>query len=74
MSLLLTGLLLTGCGQTEDKDNTETTNSVVEIPIIFTVDPSSGKRNYQELADAFNRAYEGKYHLDVEWMLETQEE
>lgn len=74
MSLLLTGLLLAGCGQAEDKDNTETTNSVVEIPIIFTVDPSSGKRNNQELADAFNKAYEGKYHLDVEWILETEEE
>ena len=74
MGLLLAGFLLTGCGQAEDRDNTETTNSVVEIPIIFTVDPTSGKRNNQELADAFNKAYEGKYHLDVEWVLETEEE
>lgn len=74
IGLLLAGLLLTGCGQAEDKDNTETTNSVVEIPIIFTVDPSSGKRSNQELANAFNKAYEGKYHLDVEWVLETEEE
>ena len=74
VSLLLAASLLTGCGQTENKKTVTEENSVVEIPIIFTVDPTSGKKNNQELADAFNKAYEGRYHLDVEWVLETEEE
>ena len=74
VSLLVAVSLLTGCGQTESKDNVTEESSVVEIPIIFTVDPTSGKKNNEELANAFNEAYKGKYHLNVEWVLETEEE
>ena len=37
VSLLVAVSLLTGCGQTESKDNVTEESSVVEIPIIFTV-------------------------------------
>lgn len=74
VSLLVAVSLLTGCGQTESKDNVTEESGVVEIPIIFTVDPTSGKKNNEELANAFNEAYKGKYHLNVEWVLETEEE
>lgn len=73
-SLFLAGSMLTGCGQVENKNDIEEETDVVKIPIIFTVDPSSGKKNNQELAIAFNKAYKGKYYLDVEWVLETEEE
>ena len=57
----------------KDKEDAEQTD-IVKIPVIFTVDPTTGKKNNQELAEAFNKAYEGKYILDVEWVLETEEE
>lgn len=71
---LAAALLLTGCGSTDGETEQPTESGVVKIPIIFTVDPTSGKKNNQELADAFNEAYAGKYYLDVEWVLETEEE
>ena len=68
------GTLITGCGSTDKNKNEAESTEAVRIPIIFTVDPTTGKKNNQELADAFNKAYEGKYYLDVEWVLETEEE
>ena len=71
--LLATGVF-TGCSRSEKNKETESGQEAVRVPVIFTVDPTTGKRNNQELADAFNKAYEGKYYLDVEWVLETEEE
>ena len=73
--VLVLGLLsLGGCGKSVRQTNIDTTPEVVRIPIILTVDPTTGKKNNQDLADAFNEAYEGRYYLDVEWVLETEEE
>lgn len=74
LTMSLLGTLFTGCGSTEKNKNEAEGTEAVRIPIIFTVDPTTGKKNNQELADAFNKAYEGKYYLDVEWVLETEEE
>lgn len=49
-------------------------NQVVKIPITFIVDSSTGKRNEGDLVDAFNREYAGKYQVDAEWVMETEEE
>ena len=71
MSLCLTAVLLGGCGkkQIQKTDNEE---EVVEIPMILTVSPTSGKKSEQELVDAFNINYKGKYHIAVEWIMETE--
>ncbi len=61
-----------GIGRNEKEEKEQA--DIVRIPVIFTVDPTTGKKNNQELAEAFNKAYEGKYILDVEWVLETEEE
>ena len=74
LAVSLLGTLLTGCGSRNKNKTEEESPEEVRIPIIFTVDPTTGKKNNQELADAFNRAYEGKYYLDVQWVLETEEE
>lgn len=47
---------------------------VVSIPVILTVDPSSGRKNEEELVKAFNQEYQGKYQVKVEWIMETEEE
>ncbi len=72
--MMLCGMAVSGCAGTESENTVKEESSVISIPIIFTVDPTTGKKNNQELADAFNKAYTGKYHLDVEWVLETEEE
>lgn len=73
-ALFLAVLLFAGCRTAEREKETKEPETAVRIPVIFTVDPTSGKKNNQELADAFNRAYQGVYYLDVEWVLETEEE
>ena len=72
--MMLCGMAVSGCAGTESENTVKEESSVISIPIIFTVDPTTGKKNNQELADAFNKAYAGKYYLDVEWVLETEEE
>ena len=73
--VLAAGLVcVSGCGKTERQADADAAPEGVQIPIILTVDPTTGKRNNQDLADAFNEAYEGRYSLDVEWVLETEEE
>ena len=64
---------LTGCA---GKENTQTRkkNKVVEIPMILTVDSSTGNKNEEEVVERFNRVYKGKYHIDVDWVMETEEE
>ena len=42
--------------------------------MILTVNPTTGKKNEEELVNAFNEAYKGIYHMDVEWIMETEEE
>ena len=73
MSLCLTAVLLGGCGkkQIQKTDNEE---EAVEIPMILTVSPTSGKKSEQELVDAFNITYKGKYHIAVEWIMETEDD
>ena len=65
--------LETGCAAAEH-GNQKSTEEVIQIPMILTVDPSTGKNNEQDVVDAFNLQYTGKYHVDVEWIMETEEE
>lgn len=62
-------LVLTSCkgapGSGED------VRGPVEIPVIFQVDPASDHRTNEELVEAFNREYEGRYRVQVQWMFDT---
>lgn len=72
--LIIVFIFTGGCGYTEKDKEKEEQKDVICIPVIFTVDPTNGKKNNQEIVDAFNKEYEGKYYIDVEWVLETEEE
>lgn len=72
LCVVLTGVM-TGCagkGQ-EDKENAE---EVVKIPMILIVDSSTGNKNEERIIEAFNQEYEGKYEVDAEWIMETEDE
>lgn len=73
---VLMGILITqaaGCtSPVEDKE--QSIQGVIRIPVIFTVDPSSGKKNSEDLVNAFNQSYQGKYQVEAEYVMETEEE
>lgn len=57
-----------GCSA-QEKEQAQSREEEIQIPIILTVDQSTGKKNDEEVVLAFNEAYEGTYALDVEWVL-----
>ena len=74
-ALVLTVFLgsVAGCS-VQEKKQTESPSEEIKIPMILTVDPTSGKKNEQDLVEVFNQAYQGTYQIDVEWIMETEEE
>ena len=72
IALVLT--VLTGCGKNTGQTSRSTEKKEINIPIILTVDPTSGKKTEQDVVDAFNEEYAGTYHMQVEWIMETEEE
>lgn len=65
-------LFVTGCRSQNTIEPVE--DEVVKIPVILTVNPSTGIRNDEELVNAFNREYEGIYQVEAEWIMETEVE
>lgn len=61
--------LMGGCRNADG--NKENMEKPVEIPVIFQVDPASNYKSNEELVEAFNREYEGKYRVKVQWMFDT---
>ena len=71
-AVLLLALMSAGCSkQTEQPVES---SKEISIPIILTVDSSTGIRNEEKLINTFNRLYDGKWQADVEWIMETEEE
>lgn len=67
-------VLLAGCGRKKPEASAQRNQEEVKIPVIFTVNPTTGKKSNQELTEAFNAEYRGRYRVEVEWVLETEEE
>ncbi len=69
---LLFSVAAAGCAgrQTEEKAGGEE----VSIPVILIVDSSTGNKNEEDVIQAFNVLYDGKWQADVEWVMETEEE
>lgn len=74
LALGLTASLTAGCAGQERKTKVENEAAEIQIPIVLTVNPTTGKKTNKELVTAFNKEYKGKYRLKVEWVLETEEE
>lgn len=73
--LIMMSFFLTGCERPDaDTVQEQAAEEEIRIPIILTVDPSTGKKNELDLVEAFNREYDGTYQLEVEWVMETAEE
>ena len=69
---LLFSVAAAGCAgrQAEEKAGGEE----VSIPVILIVDSSTGNKNEEDVIQAFNELYDGKWQADVEWVMETEEE
>lgn len=70
---LVLALILSAC--TEDKVTilTKQEDDVVDIPILFRIDPETGEEEYADLIHGFNQEYAGKYRLDVMWVIESEQ-
>lgn len=69
---LLLAVTVSGCS--DGTAQTVSGGGEVSIPIVLTVDSSTGIRNEEELITTFNEMYDGKWQADVEWVMETEEE
>ena len=67
----LLSLAAAGCALSTAQ--TETGGDEVSIPIVLIVDSSTGIRNEEEVIQAFNQQYKGRWRADVEWIMETEE-
>ena len=65
-------VLSTGCARETEEIPAE--EQEVTIPMILTVDSSTGIKNEEKLVEAFNEAYEGVWQVEVDWIMETEEE
>ena len=65
-------VLSTGCAR--ETEETPAEEQEVTIPMILTVDSSTGIKNEEKLVEAFNEAYEGVWQMEVDWIMETEEE
>lgn len=69
---LLVAVTAAGCqkaspGATEEPEE-------ISFPVVLIVDSSTGIKNEETLINTFNEMYEGTWHADVEWIMETEEE
>lgn len=69
MKLFLLLGLLAGCREAPKERKAQ--QQEVEIPVIFQIDPASDHKNNEELAEAFNQEYEGRYQIRVQWLFDT---
>lgn len=67
-------LFAAGCAGKEGEKSILQEEETVKIPVIFTVNPITGKKSNLELVEDFNAEYKGRYHVEVEWVMETEEE
>lgn len=70
--LLLWIVALASC--TAKPDASTSTNEGKEkkeiiIPVIYLMNATSGIKSNKELVDEFNKAYEGIYHVEVDWLV-----
>lgn len=71
--ILLAVIFAGGCnGETGEIENDP--KEEVKIPVILTIDPSTGNKYGEAVVEEFNRLYDGQYELDVEWVMETDSE
>ncbi len=70
---VIISLILGGCSGKKNIQN-EKDQKEIKIPVILTIDPSTGKKNEEEVINAFNKRYKEKYYIDVKWVLQTEEE
>lgn len=68
---LMTGMTA-GCREQEEQQVEK--QEIVKIPMVLTVNPSTGKKNEEAVIKAFNEEYKDRLQVDVEWIMETEED
>lgn len=66
--------LIAGCTAKKEEADEKSHAEEIMIPVIFRVSPTTGNKDNLELVREFNKKYQGRYQVDVEWVMETEEE
>lgn len=69
--LSICSLTLTGCSTQEQITETEEEKHIVELPVMFRVDPVTNQSDNEQFVQDFNRVFSNTYHMDVEWLTES---
>ena len=65
-------LMISGCGK-KDTSKVEKEKKVVTVPVVFRANPITGEKENADLVEAFNKTYADTFHLDVKWVMETED-
>lgn len=68
--LLAAALLCCGCSKQEETEEQE--DEIIVIPIMLRMDPQTNEPSNFDLVEEFNRTYEGRYRVEIEWIVETE--
>ena len=67
---IVLALLISGCTEKHtDKPADDSNGDVVVIPALFRMDGETGIQPHKDLIELFNKTYEGRYRIDVEWFV-----
>lgn len=65
------GVIFFGVCQKQTQKQETVSDEPIEIPVVFLINPATNLSSNQEFVEDFNKKYEGKYHIDVEWLTES---
>lgn len=71
IGIWITLICLSACGKEEETEQKK--QEVIKIPVTFLVNPDTGQNENENLVKEFNKAYEGTYRVEVEWLTDTAE-
>lgn len=71
IACILITMLLFGCTNNVAGNKEIETSTVVEIPVTFLINPTTNNKENLDLVTEFNRQYDGRYKVVVEWLTQT---
>lgn len=64
-------LMFSGCSEETQHVVQEAETEVVTVPVTFRVDPVTNVSENEQFIEDYNREFEGKYQMEVEWLSEN---
>lgn len=72
LPFLLIPFVLLCCGCSDQREIEEPKDKTVVIPMMMRMNPQANEPSNLDSVEEFNRIYEGKYRVEIEWVVETE--